>query len=96
MSADSISIVAGGDVSIAGNPSGTAISYEGLIYANAQCMVSGTPSIRGQILCKDNPTGTGNTEYGATTTISGNATLAYGCGGAFSRRRIYSWLQRVE
>ena len=93
---DSIMIVSGGDVSISGNPTGTSVSYEGLIYANAQCMVSGTPNMRGQLLCKDNATGTGNTEYGATTTLSGSATLTYSCGGAFSRRRIYSWLQRVE
>ena len=94
--ADSISIVSGGDVSISGNPTGTALSFEGLIYANAQCLVSGTPTLRGQILCKDNATGANNTEYGATTTISGTPVMTYSCGGAFSRRRIYSWLQRVE
>ena len=93
---DSISIVSGGDVWVSGNPATGATSFEGLIYANAQCYVSGQPSIRGQVLCKDEPTGTGNTEYIATTTITGSATITYGCGGIHSRRRIYSWLQRVE
>ena len=93
---DSISIVSGGDVWVSGNPVAGATSFEGLIYANAQCYVSGQPNIRGQVLCKDNPTGTGNTDFIATTTITGSATITYGCGGIHARRRIYSWLQRVE
>jgi hypothetical protein len=48
------------------------------------------------VLCKDNATGTGNTELIATTTITGSATITYACGGIHARRRIYSWLQRVE
>jgi hypothetical protein len=93
---DSVLFVSGGDISITGNPSGTAISYDGLIYANSQCVVAGTPTIYGQLLCRDQLTGTGNTEYAVTTTISGSPTISYGCTGFLARRRIFSWIQRVE
>jgi hypothetical protein len=93
---DSIMIVSGGDVWVSGNPTAGATSYEGLIYANSQCYLSGQATLRGQVLCKDNATGAGNTEYIATTTITGTVNLTYGCGGLFARRMIYSWLQRVE
>lgn len=96
MGGDSISIVAMGDVSISGNPIGTARSYEGMIYAGAQCKISGNPSLQGQVLCKDGANPAGAVQYASMNEISGNPTLRYGCGGMFARRRIYSWLQRVE
>ena len=83
-------------MSISGNPSGTATSYEGLIYAHAQCFGTGSATMRGQLLCADNATPVGATEYAATTTLQGNFTVTYGCGGIFSRRRIYSWLHKVD
>ena len=92
---DSVLIVAGGDVSITGNPSGTARSYEGLIYADEQCVVAGNPTIYGQLLCRNGPAGPG-TQYATSTSITGNPIIQYGCGGYLSRRRIVSWLQRVE
>lgn len=93
---DSIGIVSGGDVSIAGNPSAGAISYEGLIYAHSQCLGTGSATMRGQLLCANNPTPATATEWIATNTLQGNFQVTYGCGGFHSRRRIYSWLQRVE
>lgn len=93
---DSIAIVSGGDVSIAGNPAAGATSYEGLIYAHSQCLGTGSAVMRGQLLCANNPTPVGATEWIATTTMQGNFQVTYGCGGFHSRRRIYSWLQRVE
>jgi hypothetical protein len=93
---DSISIVSGGDVWVSGNAASGALSDDGLIYANSQCYLSGNPTLRSQVLCEDEATGVGNTEYIATTTITGNATLTYRCGGINARRRIYSWLHRVD
>lgn len=93
---DSIAIVSGGDVSIAGNPSAGATSYEGLIYAHSQCLGTGSATMRGQLLCANNPTPAGATEWTSTNVMQGNFQVTYGCGGFHSRRRIYSWLQKVE
>ena len=107
---DSVLIVAGGDVNLAGNSSGTAANYEGLIYAENQCLVSGSPIMAAQILCKNKAptlvsaamTATGAPfsaftvrEWTATTSIGGSATIQYRCGGNLARRRVHSWVQRV-
>ena len=107
---DSILIVAGGDVNLAGNASGTANNYEGLVYAENQCVVAGTPIVSAQILCK-NKTATFVSapmtaisspftpftvfEYGTGNSIGGTATIKYQCGGIFAKRRVFSWVQRV-
>lgn len=93
---DSIAIIAGGDIAISGNPGGSNENYEGLIYANAQCSISGNPTVAGQVLCRDQATGVGNADYAPTNIVTGNPTLTYGCGGILSRRTVFSWLQRVE
>lgn len=93
---DSILFLAGGDVSVTGNPSGTAINYQGMIYADDQCLVAGNPTLYGQLLCRDQVTDPAHTEYTAVTSVSGNAEITYGCSGILARRRVVSWYQRVE
>ena len=111
-SVDSILIVSGGDVQLTGNVSGTANNYEGLIYAENQCVMSGTPRIAAQVLCKNkSPTFVSApmtavagftfvpftvTEYAATNTMSGSAQIVYQCGGVLAKRRVASWVQRVN
>ena len=89
---DDVSIVAGGDVSISGNPT-SGYSYEGSIYAGAQCKVSGNPTVAGQLICKDGAQPAGAIEIIATSEISGNPVMTYGCGSTLSRRKILEWIQ---
>jgi hypothetical protein len=95
-SADSILLMAGGDVSITGTSSLVSANYEGLIYARGQCLIAGNPRIGGELICKDRPNTAGMIDYAATTTVSGNPTLAHGCGGWIAGKpRVKTWLQPV-
>ncbi len=82
---DSILIIAEGDVKLNGNPVGGADNFEGLVYAGAQCEVSGAPSIFGQLICKDNPNPPGSEPWVAENVISGDMTLRYMCGGPLAQ-----------
>ena len=85
-------IIANGDVEVSGNASGSADSYNGLIYAQSQCVLNGTPVIGGQILCNDDPNPPGSREVASENLINGNATIRYDCGGlSVGLRRILSW-----
>ena len=89
---DDVMIVAAGDVSISGNPS-SGYSYEGSIYAGAQCKISGNPTIAGQVICKSGPQPAGAIEIIAVSEISGNPVITYGCGSTLTRRKILEWIQ---
>jgi hypothetical protein len=96
-SPDSVMFLAGGDLSISGNPGLLSDTFEGLIYADSQCKISGTPIIEGQILCQDNPNPPGATQWADLNEISGNARIRYACNGKINgRRRIMEWIQRSD
>lgn len=107
---DSVLIVSGGDVNLAGNASGSASNYEGLIYAENQCAVSGSPRMSAQVLCKNKTPTLVTTpmttiaspftsftvkDWSATNSIGGSAIIQYRCGGLLAKRRVFSWVQRV-
>lgn len=93
---DSILIVAGADVAVAGNPAGTH-NYEGLIYAGSQCSLTGNAAVRGNMVCRNDAHPATAMNYAASNVTSGNATLTYGCGGYFNQpRRILQWVQLVQ
>lgn len=93
---DSILFVAGADISVAGNPASGAVSYQGLLYAGSQCVVSGSAVIQGNVVCRDAPHTTAAVDHATGSSISGSATVNYGCGGYFNQpRRILQWVQRV-
>lgn len=89
---DDVMIVAAGDVSISGNPS-AGYSYEGSIYAGAQCKISGNPTVAGQVICKSGPQPAGAIEIVSVSEISGNPVITYGCGSTLTRRKILEWIQ---
>ena len=92
---DGALIVAGGDVSISGNPEGGNDNYHGLVYAAAQCKLSGNPSLFGNVVCRDGANPPGSMEFASENEISGNASIQYQCGGTLgARRRVLSWYQR--
>jgi hypothetical protein len=93
---DGILLMAGGDVTIAGNPSGGATNYQGMIYAGAQCAASGNASMFGQLLCANGPQPAGATQLVAGHTVSGNFTLTFDCSAnVFNKRRVLYWYPRI-
>jgi hypothetical protein len=93
---DGILFMAAGDVAIAGNPAGGARSYQGMIYAGAQCKVSGQPNIFGQLLCANGPQPMNATDFIAVHDMSGNFTLTFDCSSnVFNNRRVLYWYPRI-
>ena len=83
---DSLLIIAEGDVMVNGNPVAGEITFEGLIYAGAQCEISGNPVIYGQVVCRDDPNPPGSLELASENLVSGNMQLTYTCGGLMAHR----------
>jgi hypothetical protein len=96
-SPDSIMFLAGGDLSISGNPGVFNDNFDGLIYAESQCKISGNPNLEGQLVCQDNPNPAGAIQYASQNEISGNPRIRYSCNGKINgRRRIMEWMQRSD
>ncbi len=91
---DGLMIISGGDVKISGNPAAGEDNYGGVIYARAQCMLNGNPTIGGQVMCDDDPEAPGAENWVDENAISGNPTIRYECGGTFGgMRRVLAWYQ---
>ncbi len=92
---DGILIMSGGDVSVSGSPAG-GDAYDGMIYAQSQCLVTGNMSMSIQLLCNDEPESAGAIDVVTTTEITGNVTITFDCTGGFSGpRRIMDWYYRL-
>ncbi len=72
-------IVAEGDVKLNGSPASGEDNFEGVIFGAAQCEISGTPNIHGQIICRDDPDPFGSQDWVSETKISGDLRLKYDC-----------------
>jgi hypothetical protein len=93
---DGIMLLGGGDVSISGNPSAGSLSYQGLIYAGAQCKVSGNPALFGQLMCANGPQPFGSVNIVSAHDMSGNFELTFDCSAnVFNRRRVLFWYPRI-
>lgn len=93
---DGIMLLAGGDVSISGNPSAGSLSFQGLIYAGAQCKVSGNPALFGQLMCANGPQPVNSINIVSAHDMSGNFTLTFDCSAnVFNKRRILFWYPRI-
>jgi len=93
---DGIMLLAGGDVSISGNPSAGSLSYQGLIYAGAQCKVSGNPALFGQLMCANGPQPAGSVNFVSAHDMSGNFELTFDCSAnVFNKRRVLFWYPRI-
>lgn len=80
---EGILLMAGGDIRISGNPTGSNANYEGLIYADAQCRLTGTPIINGMFVCRDAPNPAGSLNLAMTTAIAGDVVIRYNCNTTF-------------
>jgi hypothetical protein len=93
---EKISMMAGGDLKFSGQPDALSQNYSGLLYAGAQCLVSGNPRIQGQLVCKNGPNPSGSIDLTAVNEIKGSPELTFGCGtNLLARRRILYWYPRL-
>ena len=76
----SILMMAGGDLKINGNGNSGANNYDGILYADAQCEISGTPNIHGMLVCRDASNPAGSEDWVSDNSISGDAEITYNCG----------------
>jgi Tfp pilus assembly protein PilX len=72
-------IVATGDLKLNGDASSGSDAVQGLLYGGAQCEISGSPQITGQLICKGGAQPAGSTNWVATNQISGQLRLIHNC-----------------
>jgi hypothetical protein len=93
---DGIMFLAGGDMSISGNPAVGSTNFSGLIYAGAQCKMSGNPAMFGQLMCANGPQPAGSVNIVSSHDMSGNWTLNFDCSAnVFNKRRVLFWYPRI-
>jgi hypothetical protein len=93
---DGMTVIAGGDVHLAGNPAPGALSYQGMVYAGAQCTATGNATMFGQLLCANGLQPAGAIEWAAGHTVSGNFELTFDCSAnLFNKRRVLFWYPRI-
>jgi hypothetical protein len=93
---DGIQLMAGGDIYLAGNPAAGTISYQGMIYAGAQCSAQGSATVNGQLLCANGAQPLGATDWAPGNTVTGNFKVNFDCSSnLFNKRRMLYWYPRV-
>lgn len=93
---DGILLLAAGDVYLAGNAAAGATSYQGMVYAGAQCAAQGTFTMFGQLLCANGPQPPGATQWAVGHTVEGNFKLTFDCSAnVFNKRRVLYWYPRI-
>jgi hypothetical protein len=93
---DGILLMAGGDISLAGNNTAGAINYQGMMYAAAQCDLSGNVTAIGQVVCANGLQPVGATEFAASSSVAGNFSLQFDCSAVvFNKRRVLFWYPRI-
>jgi hypothetical protein len=93
---DGILLLAGGDLSLAGNNTTGVDNYQGMIYAGAQCLAQGNAKAFGQVVCANGAQPAGATEYAVTSTFSGNFSLNFDCSAnVFNKRRVLFWYPQI-
>ena len=93
---DNIQFLAGGDLKISGNPVAGTNNFGGLSYSGSQCMISGNPTLSGQLVCDNKANPPGSIEHTAINGVSGNPTINFDCdANVFNKRRVLFWYQRV-
>jgi hypothetical protein len=94
---DNILLLAGGDITMAGNNTTGVDNYQGMVYAGAQCEAQGNAKMYGQLVCANGAQPVGANEYvGPGNVISGNFSLSSDCSGTvFNKRRVLYWYPRI-
>lgn len=96
LSAHPLLLIAGRDLEVSGNPSGSSESYEGVLAAHEQFKVNGNPNFRGTLIANDRCNTDGSPVDQSTVHFSGNPTLTYNGGEEVplgGTVRITHWLE---
>jgi len=72
-------ILGEGDVRLNGEAGAGSANYAGLVYGGSQCDVSGTPTIQGQVLCRNGPEPTGVASLVAESKLNGDLAVTSAC-----------------
>jgi hypothetical protein len=93
---DGIQLMAGGDIYLAGNPAAGTISYQGMIYAGAQCSAQGSATANAQLLCANGAQPAGAIDWAPANSITGSFKVNFDCSGnVFNKRRVLFWYPRI-
>ncbi len=93
---DGILLLAGGDIFLAGNNTTGQWSYQGMIYAGAQCSLQGNVKTFGQVVCANGAQPAGAYDWAPGNTVSGNFNLTFDCSAnVFNKRRVLYWYPRI-
>jgi len=93
---EGILAMAGGDIYLAGNPAAGALSYQGMVYAGAQCAAQGNATMVGQLLCANGAQPIGAIDWAPGNIVGGNFVLTFDCSGnVFNKRRVLFWYPRI-
>ena len=76
---DGILFLALGDVKLNGNSTPGTENFQGTIYANSQCELSGELVIEGRLICRDNANPAGSENWAVENKVSGNTHFTYAC-----------------
>ena len=90
---EDIIFVADGDIQLAGNADAANENFEGVIYAGAQCRLTGTARTVGQVMCNNGAQPTVAADWVTANQIDGSPEISYGCGTTLTRRKILEWVQ---
>jgi hypothetical protein len=89
---EGIAFLVDGDLKLNGNSTFTTPDFNGFIYAGAQCDMSGSLFIEGQVICKNGANPPGSEAWASENKISGTTRIIYGCRGFLSQLwRVISW-----
>jgi hypothetical protein len=90
--AEGILIMADGDLKLNGNATIGDEAFNGFIYAGAQCELSGTVTIGGQLICHNKANPPGAEAWVSENKMSGTAVVRYNCRGFLSQLwRVIAW-----
>ena len=78
---DGIAILAGGDLELSGSAGVSSDNFEGLIYVHSQCDISGSATVAGQMICRDEPNAPGTWDYADFNEFSGSVSVSFDCTG---------------
>jgi hypothetical protein len=71
-------------------------NYTGVIYAQSECGISGTPVLNSQVICNNLPESPGARDIVTENFISGAAAIDFDCqAGISGPRRFEDWYARL-
>lgn len=81
-----------GDLKLNGNSTSGTPNYRGFVHAGAQCEMSGTVRLAGQVICANRPNPAASENWVAENKVSGTTYITFACGGFLGEFwRVLAW-----